>query len=196
MTTGTASDVYYDPYDPEIFREPYEVYRRLREEAPFYYNEAYDFYALSLFDDVERCMADRDVFLNCRGDLLEHIKQGIEAPPATLPFEDGQRHTAHRALMARVFTPKAMSDLEPQVRDYCSRILDEIVGTDHFDFVADLGARLPMRVIGMLLGIPEEDQESLRVYVDGLFEAEMGKPKDMSEGIATGEVFADYIDWR
>ena len=52
-------DVYYDPYDVDIYRNPYPVFRRLREEAPLYFNERFDFYAISLYDDVERVLVDR-----------------------------------------------------------------------------------------------------------------------------------------
>ena len=52
--TATEPDLYYDPYDFEIDADPYPLWRRLRDERPLYYNEHYDFYALSRFDDVER----------------------------------------------------------------------------------------------------------------------------------------------
>ena len=58
------TDLSYDPYDQEIFADPYPVFRRLREEAPLYYNQQYDFYALSRFDDCERAFADRETFIS------------------------------------------------------------------------------------------------------------------------------------
>ena len=58
----TTTDLSYDPYDPEIDADPYPVYRRLRDEAPVYYNEHYDFYALSRFEDVQRAFLDRETF--------------------------------------------------------------------------------------------------------------------------------------
>ena len=74
---SSTSDVYYDPYDVEINADPYPVFRRLREEAPLYYNEPHDFYAVSRFDDVERALLDReDVHLRAgrhpRADQGEH----------------------------------------------------------------------------------------------------------------------------
>ena len=53
MTVANERELYYDPYDFEIDTDPYPVCRRLREEAPLYYNEKYDFFALSRFHDVE-----------------------------------------------------------------------------------------------------------------------------------------------
>ena len=79
--TVTDPRVYYDPYDVDIDADPYPVFRRLREEAPLYYNEQYDFYALSRYDDVERGLVDRDTYISGRGGILELIKANIEMPP-------------------------------------------------------------------------------------------------------------------
>lgn len=191
------SDVYYDPYDIEINANPYPVYRRLREEAPLYYNDQHDFYALSRFDDVSAGLVDRDTFISSRGGILELIKSGIEIPAGTLIFEDPPRHTVYRSLLSRVFTPRKMTALEPKVRELCAQSLDPLVGTGRFDFVADLGAQMPMRVIGMLVGIPEEDQESVRDQVDAGLRTTPGKPMKMSgDGFTLGEAFGEYIDWR
>ena len=84
MTVSTASDLNYDPYDVDINIDPYPVFARLRDEAPLYYNEQHDFYALSRFDDVEQGRhRPRDVHLRARGALLEIIKAGMEMPPGT-----------------------------------------------------------------------------------------------------------------
>jgi cytochrome P450 len=189
--------VYYDPYDVSIEAEPYPVYRRLREEAPLYYNEKHDFFAVSRYEDVERGLVDHRTYISGRGGILELIKAGIQMPPGVLIFEDPPIHTAHRKLLSRVFTPKKMNALEPQIRQYCANALDPVVGSGRFDFVADLGRQMPMRVIGMLLGIPVADQEKVRDQVDADLRTEPGKPQTFSEGsLATGEIFGDYIDWR
>ena len=197
MTTTTGSDVSYDPYDVEINADPYPTYRRLREEAPLYYNEQHDFFALSRYDDVERGLRDWETFSSARGGILELIRAGIEMPPGVLIFEDPPIHTVHRGLLSRVFTPRKMNALEPKVREFCANSLDPLVGEGRFDFVRDLGAQMPMRVIGMLLGIPEEDQETIRDNSDAALRTEPGKPMRYSqEKFVTGEAFAEYIDWR
>lgn len=194
MTTTTGTDVYYDPYDVEINADPYPVFRRLREEAPLYRNDAHDFYAVSRYEDVERGLVDRETYISSRGAVLELIKANMDMPPGTLIFEDPPVHTVHRALLSRVFTPKKMNALESDVRAFCARSLDPLVGTGRFDFVRDLGAQMPMRVIGMLLGIPESDQEAVRDRVDASLRTEPGKP--MQTELPTGQEFAEYIDWR
>jgi cytochrome P450 len=195
MTTRT--DLYYDPYDRDIDADPYPVYRRLREEAPLYYNEPHDFWAVSRFDDVQRGLLDREIYSSARGSVLEFIKANIEMPPGVVIFEDPPQHTVHRGLLSRVFTPKRMTALEPKVREFCARALDPLVGAGGFDFVADLGAQMPMRTIGMLLGIPEADQEEARNRADASLRTDPGKPMDTTaENMGQADFFADYIDWR
>jgi cytochrome P450 len=190
-------EVYYDPYSAEITANPYPVFRRLRQEAPLYYNEKYDFYALSRYDDVERGLIDWETYISGRGPIIELIKSNIQIPPGGLIFEDPPVHTARRGLVSRVFTPRRMNALESKVREYCARCLDPLVGTGRFDFVADLGSQMPVRVIGMLLGIPEQDQDAVRVMADTHLRTEDGKPMEYRDNrFASGEFFAEYVDWR
>src|SRR4051812_25383270 len=196
-TVGTQTDdLSYDPYDVEIDRDPYPTFARLRDEAPLYYNEQYDFYALSRYEDVERGLVDRDTYISGRGGILEIIKAGIQMPPGILIFEDPPTHTMHRGLLSRVFTPRQVTSLEPKIREFCAGSLDPLVGSEGFDFVADLGAQMPMRVISMLLGIPEPDQEAVRNRVDANLRTKPGEPMEVSAHFADGDMFAAYIDWR
>jgi cytochrome P450 len=199
MTT-MEPDIYYDPYDFEIDSDPYPVWKRLRDERPLYYNERYDFYALSRFDDVDHCSLDWESYISSKGTLLELIKSGMELPPGSIIFEDPPAHNIHRRLLSRVFTPRNINDLEPKVREFCARSLDPLVGTGGFDFIEDLGAQMPMRTIGMLLGIPEQDQEAIRDRIDhGLRLTESAMP-DLDTMFADsgtpGDGFEEYIEWR
>ena len=131
-----ADELYYDPYDFEIDADPYPIWQRLRDEAPLYYNEKYDFFAVSRFDDVERCSVDWRTYSSGRGSVLELIKQGVEIPPGSILFEDPPTHDVHRSLLSRVFTPRRIAELEPKVRAFCAESLDPLVGTGGFDFIA------------------------------------------------------------
>ena len=195
--TSTESEVYYDPYDFDIDSDPYPVWKRLRDEKPLYYNERYEFYALSRFEDVERCLVDWKTYISSRGTVLELIKSGIEMPGSII-FEDPPEHDAHRGLLSRVFTPRRVSEVEPKVREFCARSLDPLVGAGRFDFIRDLGAEMPMRTIGMLLGIPEQDQHAIRDRIDaGLRLSDSSMPEDVSFATDMGHgEFEDYIAWR
>ncbi len=197
MTTATDSDVYFDPYDIGINADPYPTYARLREEAPAYYNERYDFWALSRHADVEQALVNWQVFSNTRSDILDIIKAGVDLPPGVILFEDPPVHTMHRGLMSRVFTPRRMAALEDQVRAFCARSLDPLVGADGFDIIEELASVMPMRVIGMLLGIPEQDQVAVRNKTDANLRTVPGQPMRVKqENVANSDMFADYIEWR
>lgn len=190
------SDVYYDMYNVEINADPYPVYRRLREEAPLYYNDTHDFFALSRYEDVEKGLLDAQTYISGKGAILEVIKADIDIPPGVIIFEDPPTHTIHRRLLSRAFTPRRVAELEPKIRAFCAHSLDPLVGSGGFDFIADFGAQMPMKVISMLLGIPESDQEAVRDHANKSLRTEEGKPMKVSGAVVTGELFAEYIDWR
>jgi cytochrome P450 len=196
--TATEPDLYYDPYDFEIDADPYPIWRRMREEQPLYYNERYDFYALSRFEDVERGLVDWRSYSSAKGSILELIRSGMEIPPGSIIFEDPPDHDLHRGLLSRVFTPRKMAAIEPKVRSFCARSLDPLVGSGGFDFIANLGAQMPMRTIGMLLGIPEQDQEAIRDRIDAGLRLDEGEMPTFGadETVGQSEAFAEYIDWR
>jgi cytochrome P450 len=89
-----------------------------------------------------------------------------------------------------------MAAIEPQVRAFCARSLDPLVGTGGFDFITDLGAEMPMRTIGMLLGIPEEDQEAIRDRSDNGLRLTEGAMPELSADDVDFSVFEEYLDWR
>lgn len=194
-TPDNNSDLYWDPYDWALYQDPYPAFSRMREEAPLYYNKTHDFYALSRFDDIQDALGKHDTLISGYGGLLEFIKAGVPMPRGMFIFEDEPRHTIHRGIVARVFTPKKMEALESQIRSLTAACLDQYVGAQGFDFVKDLGDVVPMRVIGMLLGIPETDTEEVRKTVNSRLRTEEGQALDsnlafMSDG------FEGYIDWR
>ncbi|CUU60351.1 Cytochrome P450 [Parafrankia irregularis] len=197
LTTISADDLYYDPFDFEIDNDPYPVWRRLRDEAPLYYNERYEFYALSRYTDVAPALTDWQTYRSGKGSVLEVIRANIEIPPGVILFEDPPLHDIHRGLLARVFTPKRMSALEPKIREFTVRCLDPLVGAGTFDLIQQLGAQMPMRTIGFLLGIPESDQEAIRDRLDKGMNLEETSSEEMyGDGFLDGSMFAEYIDWR
>jgi cytochrome P450 len=190
MDSGSLS---WDPYDTRFAADPWPVFNRIREEAPLYYNATHDFYALSRYADVERALTDWQTYSSARGVILELIKANVEMPPGTLIMEDPPVHNIHRQLLARVFSPKRVADLEPRVREYCVRCLDPLVGQSRFDLIEKLGLEMPMRVIGMLLGIPEDDQATFRDQSNAHIAGDDGK---MELSFLSYETFGEYIDWR
>ena len=199
MTGAKAVELYYDPYDPDIDDNPYPVWKRMREEAPLYYNEKYNFYALSRYEDVARELPNWQTYRSGRGTTADILFNNIEVPPGILLFEDPPLHDLHRRLLSRVFTPRRMLAVELLVREFCSGELDPLIGSGGFDFIADLGAMMPMRTIGYLLGIPEDHQASIRDRNSAFNDtAKRREPGEVSQKIfeETIVMFAEFIEWR
>ena len=188
---SNSDELVFDPYDPVAARDPHAILRRLREEAPLYHNEELGFYALTRYEDVERGLVDKETFISGRGVTLGLLRANITLPPGTVLMEDPPAHTVHRRLLSRMFTQRQLAQVEEKTREFCVELLDPLVGRDRFDFVEDLGKHVPTRVISLLVGIPDSDRDAIRDQVTG-HDADGSR----NEELLTGEVFAEYIDWR
>jgi cytochrome P450 len=191
-------DLYYDPYDYEIDRDPHPIWRRLRDEAPLYYNERFDFYAVSRFADVQEMSVDWHTYSSAYGSVLELIRnpEMLEAIRNML-FEDPPIHDIHRSILNRALTPRRVSDLEPRARQLCARFLDPLVGSGGFDFVQDFGVKIPMLVIGSLLGVPEEDQDMVRKLADDMLHVDEGESMtDMTPHLRMAEYMVGLVAER
>ena len=171
--TRRTSDLYWDPFDLTIDADPAPIWKRLRDEAPVYRNDEFDFWALSRFEDVEPAHRDTVTFLSKHGTVLE-VMSPEPLPTAQLMFLDPPDHTRLRALVSRAFTPRRVEQLEDRIREICGEFLDRVDGRDRFDYVQEFAAPLPSLVISSLLGVPLSDQDTLRENIETLFHSEPG----------------------
>jgi cytochrome P450 len=198
----TTSDVEFDLYDRGTFAAPYDVLRRLRDEAPLYRNEQYDFFAVSRYADVGQVLGDRDTFISGRGMTYEVLKAcvdtGLEMPEGLFICEDPPQHTMHRALVSRLFTPRAVNSLEPQIRELCREVVGAVREHSRFDFMTEVANRIPVQVIGMLLGLPKADQAELHAVFHRTMHTDADSPdNDALAGIAESAVWFDrYLEER
>jgi cytochrome P450 len=198
MTGASTTEVYYDPFDFDIDDDPYPIWKRMRDELPLYHNEKYNFYALSRYEDVAPELTNWETYRSGRGTTIDIIMSGVTLPPGVILFEDPPLHDLHRRLLSRVFTPRRMEAIEPLTRDFCQRALDPLVGSGRFDFIENLGAFVPMRTVGYLLGIPEDNQAAIRDRGGRAINLSEGAFKEVDQDlfVQSLEVFAEYIDWR
>ncbi|MCV7260042.1 cytochrome P450 [Mycobacterium shimoidei] len=198
MTYRVKVDPYYDPFDFEIDDDPYPAWRQLRDVAPLYHNDKYGFYALSRYSDVARELVNWRDYRSGKGTTIDIILNGVDVPPGIILFEDPPIHDLHRRLLSGVFTPRRMAAIEPLAREFCRRALEPHTDSDTFDFIADLGAWMPMRTIGYLLGIPEDRQVAIRQNTDRLLELKDGGLAEIADDTLTrqGSMLEEFIDWR
>jgi cytochrome P450 len=170
---GQPDDLRWDPFDESLKDDPHPVWKRLRDEAPVYYNDQYDFWTLSRFDDIDRAHRDPQHYSSAHSTVLESMTEEAQTEGMMI-FLDPPEHTALRRLVSKAFTPRRVAELETEIRTLCASLLDAQQGETSFDYVQDFGARLPATVIAMLLGVPPSDREDVRHHIDGLFHLEPG----------------------
>ncbi len=176
----------YNPYAFALHDEPYETYRRLRDEAPAYWNEDLAFWALSRFADVHEGFRDFGAYSSAQGIALE-ARGGTQGLPMMITL-DPPEHTVMRKLVSRIFTPRAVADMETEARRIVTGYLDRIVPSGECDLVADLTGPFPMDVISAVLGVPESDRAELRAYADQILVREDGSmrlPKVALDGFVS-----------
>ena len=178
----TTTDLRWDPFDRALHEDPYAVWKRLRDEAPVYYNEEYNFYALSRFEDVMEASLDTETFSSEHGVTLDAITDEPCASPKPMIFMDPPDHTALRKMVNRTFFRTNIAKLEDRVRTLCRGYLNDFVGADGFDYVRDFSMKLPVMVISSLLGFPEKDHDNLREWSDAQLHRDDGTPKLSEDG--------------
>ena len=180
----TVAAVEFDPFSSEFFDDPSEVYRRLREEAPIYFSERYGFYALSRFDDVVAAHRDWKGFSSAHGIELSTLSRdkAFVKSLGMIIMMDPPEHDRFRALVSRVFTPKAVVALEPMVREVITGALDELMDREAFDAVQDFSAPFPVEIISRMLGVPAGERQQIREWLDVSLHREPGQMDPTPEG--------------
>lgn len=184
----------FSPYAYEFHEDPYPIYRRLREEAPVYYNADLKFWALSRHADVLAAFKDPTRFSNSHGVSIDPASRGPSARAGTSFLAmDPPEHTRFRSIVARSFTPRRVAALEPRIRELAVKHLDALAGSQRFDIIKDFAGKLPMDVISEMLGVPPADRDELRGWADLLVHREEGVFDIPPEGYAVFAKMRNYF---
>jgi cytochrome P450 len=183
----------FNPYSYDMHEDPFPTYGALREHAPVYRNDALGFWALSRYADVSAAFKDPVTFSNAQGVSLERSSMGDASALASFLAMDPPRHDQMRALVSRGFTPRRVSDLEPQIRASTTRLLDAFIAAGRCDVIQDFAAKLPMDVVSELLGVPPTDRDRLRHWADTVVHREEGRADIPAAAVAaSGELVAYF----
>ncbi|MCK9902647.1 cytochrome [Parafrankia colletiae] len=187
-----TDDLYWDPFDKEIDVDPHPLWKRMRDDAPVYRNEKFDFYALSRFADVDAAHLDPETYSSKYGTVLELMKPE-PWDTGQMIFMDPPAHTTLRVLVSRAFTPRRVGGLEGVIRDLSAELLDRQIGSGGFDFVQDFAAQLPSLVISQLIGVDPADREDVRKMIDGTFYLDPEKGMFNETAMAATAQFHAYL---
>lgn len=174
-----SPDVVLDPYNYDFHEDPYPYYKRLRDEAPLYYNEELKFWALSRHQDVLQGFRNSTTLSNKFGVSLDPASRGPHASK-TMSFlaMDDPSHLRLRTLVSKGFTPRRIRELEPRVTEIAVKHLDTLMekatAGETVDYVDEFAGKLPMDVISELMGVPEVDRVQVRAWADGVMHRDEG----------------------
>ncbi|WP_046315796.1 cytochrome P450 [Mycobacterium sp. UM_Kg1] len=186
----TQAELVFDPFSEEYFDNPFEIYRRMREEAPLYYNAEEDFYALTRHEDVAAALKDFSTYSSTRGCDLAMVRAG-SAPQQMIIFMDPPDHRHMRSLLNKAFTPRAIQAQRDTVIEQVDRFLGA-VDPDGFDVVQDFSGPFPVEVITRMAGVPDEYRQQVRHWIDTSLHREPGQIETSEAGIQAAIETATY----
>jgi cytochrome P450 len=194
----TKPKLVFNPVSQEYFENPYEIYKRMRDEAPVYYDEEGDFYALTRHADVAAALKDYESFSSSRGCDLSMVRKG-EVPQKSIIFMDPPDHRHMRSLLNKAFTPRAIQSQRETVVELVEHYLSE-VDPDNFDVVQDFSGPFPVEVITRMAGVPEDFRQQVRHWIDKGLEREPGQidlsEENMQANIDSGMYYYSLVQER
>jgi cytochrome P450 len=194
----TKPKLKFNPYSQEYFDDPYEIYRRMRDETPIYYDEEEDFYALTRHADVAAALKDHESFSSTRGCHLNMIKSGTGFQKSII-FMDPPEHRFMRSLLNKAFTPRAIQSQHDTVVELVEHYLSK-VDPDNFDVVQDFSGPFPVEVITRMAGVPEDFRQQVRHWIDKGLEVKPGQielsEENMQANIDSGVYYYGLVQER
>jgi cytochrome P450 len=169
----SLSKFVFDPYSAEFFANPHATYRRMREEAPVYYHQELDFYALTRYEDVTAAFRDHQTYSSAGGLDLAMVQSGEPPPPAIL-YMDPPDHGRLRGLVNKAFTPRAVAAQRDTVIEQVKQCLSK-ADPRRFDVVQDFSAIFPGEVITSMVGVPEDYRAQFREFVEVALQYQPGQ---------------------
>ena len=144
----------FDPLIPETFDSPHEVYRALRAGCPVAHSNAWGgFWALTTYPDVKRALAEPDVFITSKQNVVPKLAFTGRRPPLHL---DPPEHTPYRRALNPLLKPERIAILEPAIRKMASELLQPLVAAGGGDICADYSSHLTIRVFAHWMNVPQD----------------------------------------
>jgi cytochrome P450 len=191
--TDWASD--FDHLDPRWIEDPYPIWDALRQSCPIAHTERYlGVYFPTRYADVRAIANDTESFSSRRVVVRETYPPRVPAPPIT---SDPPKHRAAKNLLLPAFTPDAITRHEPRAREICRELIGRFAAQGRCDAARDYAQDIPVRVIALMLGVPERDGDLFRKWIHELLEVGITDPDVMMRAVnESNDYFRAEIDKR
>ena len=175
----------FDHLDKAWVDDPYIIWDRLREQCPVAHTDRYGgVYLPTRYEDVRAIALDHDNFSSRQVIVRDFVPaRGGSAPPIT---NDPPRHQNARRALLPAFTPAAVDRLVPRTREICNELIDAILARDdgRSDAALDYAQHVPVRVIALLLGVPDSDGDRFRDWILQQLESGVEASEELEQSLA------------
>jgi cytochrome P450 len=195
----------FNPFDPRLRSDPYEVYSELRDEAPVFWSEMMQVWLLTRYGDVLEALKDHRRYSSERTRStnplvleLEHyrLSSGPFGTTPTMLSLDPPDHTRMRGLVSKAFTPRQVERVRPRMEDIARELLDSLEEPGHMDVVADFAVPFPIIVIAEMLGVPATDRAQFKAWSTSIAATLAGPflpPEVLERSVRSANELADYF---
>jgi cytochrome P450 len=157
-----------DLYSDDAIRDPYPLYRSIRDRAPAVWLTAHGVWAIGRFEDVRAALRADSLLVSGRGVALNDLVNG--QPAATTLTSDGELHRRRRSVLMRPMLPSALAEVREEVDRLASGVVSDLLARDSFDGIVDFARRLPVAVVSRLVGLPEAGRERMLDWARATFD--------------------------
>ena len=190
-----------DKWETFINGQPFNIFKRLRKEAPVYWHEEIlefepGFWALTKYEDIMMVSKDPETFSSAKGGHLMTMGDPKAVDPAAVAAiignmigMDPPEHQVYRKMVAPRFSPKSIRLLEEGMRKKIKELLDKVEGIGEFNFVTEISEQLPLWVLCEIMGIEESERPRIRDLVNNLTDASINQDPDKSM-----QVWLNYME--
>jgi cytochrome P450 len=190
----------FDIHDPEEADRVFDTYATMREKCPVAHSSKYGgHFVITRYDDIHDIVRNPQVFSSRIINVPDSIGQDGEMIPIQIDPPD---HTVYRSIINPLFSPKRMRDLEPQIRDIVTELLDKMLVEEKVDFIASFAREFPSRVFLALMGWNLDDAPQFNEWTDTMVLGKPGASEDENlavreqAGMEVYAYFAEMIDER
>jgi len=183
----------YDPFSEEVMRDPMPIYKRMRDEAPAYYCERWNCWALSRFADIWKASADTKHFTATKGTTSSHLLTRVQPVTPMINMMDPPQHSHLRSAFRNYFSAPSVAGLEPMIRTMARDALAAAKDKGRIDVMGELSSPIAVSVACTVNGLPVEDGPKLNDLVWRFFKREPGHDGMTEDGLAAFMAMDTYF---
>ena len=167
MTVWTPTDDGHadlSSHDSFVNGAPHNTFARLRRDDPLAWCEyagGKGFWSMTRHQDITESNRNFELLSSAQGIRMEDQTYEEYLARRTFQETDPPDHTRTRLLVAKAFSKPVIAGFEAQIKGLCEQILDQALQSQEFDAVKEIARQLPMRMLGQIIGTPDEDLDWL-----------------------------------